>query len=155
MKKRALAAAVAGVSVLFGSAATAGAVPEGKNKADVVGAIERESDGTAEVRVRYVCQPQSSPLHVWVSAKQSADGKRDDRLMEEGSSQVAAAWLQSHPTEFTCNGRWHVQSFPIDTQEQGKGTLQRGRAWVQFCLTLEDGPEGVLLINRTEWVRVR
>ena len=62
-------------------------------------------DGTASGRARYVC-PEG--FHLWVSAKQSQDGRRDARLTEEGSSQVAAAWLQSHPEEFTCDGRWHT-----------------------------------------------
>jgi hypothetical protein len=72
----------------------------------------------------------------WVSAKQSGEGTPDRRLRLEGSSQFAAAWLQSHPSadSFICDGEWHTGTFGIDPAEQGWGELNQGHAWVQFCL---------------------
>ncbi len=108
--------------------------------------ITRNGDGTATVRATYIC-PEG--FHLWVSAKQSATGRYDGRLEEEGSSAVAAAWLQSHPDDFTCDGTRHTQSFTIDTEEQGFGALRRGVAWVQFCLIGEN-----TYISESSWVAV-
>ncbi len=52
---------------------------------------------------------------------------------------------------FTCDGVRRTQTFPIDTQEQGFGTLVRGLAYVQFCLV---SPDFELLISETRWVAV-
>ena len=67
-----------------------------------------------------------------MSAKQSSTGRYDPALEEEGSSQVAGAWLEAHPTDFTCDGTRHTQTFTITNQEQGFGSLGRGVAWIQF-----------------------
>jgi hypothetical protein len=68
--------------------------------------------------------------------KQSADRTADPMLATEGSSQVAAAWSQSHSGVLllTCDGMNHVTTFSVDQVEQGFGTLAKGDAWVQFCL---------------------
>jgi hypothetical protein len=133
----------------FALIAPAGAKPAGKQQAQVLGTVVTHDDGTATVRARYIC-PEG--FHLWVSAKQSADGTPDQRLRLEGSSQIAAAWLQSHPTPdtFTCDGKWHTDTFQIDTAEQGFGELQRGQAWVQFCLIGEN-----TFISEARWVAVR
>jgi hypothetical protein len=73
------------------------------------------------------------------------------RLEQEGSSQISAAWYEAHPTNFTCDGRSRSQTFTITNHEQGFGTLQRGLAYVQFCLV---SAEGELLISETRWVAV-
>jgi hypothetical protein len=36
-------------------------------------------------------------------------------------------------------GGKHEQTFTVDTQEQGFGELEKGQAWVQFCLFGGDG----------------
>lgn len=148
MKIRALAAAVA-VSVLapLGALATAGmASADPLANASVRNYIVRTGPGTATVTASYVC-PEG--FHLWVSAKQSSSGRYDGRLEGEGSSGVAGAWLQSHPTDFTCDGSRHTQTFTIDTLEQGFGSLRRGVAWVQFCLI------GVnTFISESQWVAV-
>ncbi len=62
-----------------------------------------------------------------------------DAEHELGSRADSAAWWQSHPQDFSCDGAWHTQSFVIDTTEQGFGDLEHGQAWVQFCLTGGEG----------------
>ena len=139
----------AAVVASLGAVVSADAAPEGKSQAQILGTVVTHDDGTASVTARYIC-PEG--FHLWVSAKQSEDGRPDQRLREEGSSQVAAAWLQSHPapSEFTCDGRWHRGTFDIDTAEQGFGELQKGQAWVQFCLIGEN-----TFISESRWVAVR
>ncbi len=88
---------------------------------------------------------------LWVSAKQVADGSRDPRLQQEGSSQIAAVWSDSHRNQVTCDGRTRLQVFTVDQQEPVFGTddpkstvygpLTRGWAWVQFCLFDANHPE--------------
>src|SRR4051812_26755681 len=115
-----------------GSAATAAP----KESAEILGTVVLSEGGnSATVRARYVC---SAPTHLWVSAKQSESGARDPRLTGEGSSEFAAGWLQNHPA-LDCDGRNHVQSFKVDNYtEYGFGTLKKGQAWVQFCMSRGD-----------------
>ena len=150
MKKTHLLVAMAAVAaVSLGGIASAGAAPAGKSQAEILGPVRTNDDGTATVKARYICP---DGFHLWVSAKQSEDGRPDQRLREEGSSQIAAAWLQSHPSpeQFTCDGEWHTDRFVIDTEEQGFGELQDGQAWVQFCLIGENA-----FISKSRWVAVR
>lgn len=119
-------------------------------KAEFVGKVKRHGD-EATLHIRYACNVGD---HLWVSVKQSADGKRDDRLTQWGSSEIAAAWWQSHRNEFTCDGRRRTQKFVVDTVEPGsKGALRKGEAWVQFCLTDMETEE--LEIYELGWVEVR
>jgi hypothetical protein len=127
-------------------AASGAATADPFANASVRNYIVRTGPGTAVVTASYVC-PEG--FHLWVSAKQSSSGRYDARLQAEGSSQVAGAWLQSHPTDFTCDGARHTQSFVIDTEEQGFGSLRRGVAWVQFCLIGEN-----TFISESDWVAV-
>ena len=150
MKKTYLLAAMAAIAVISLAVITpAGATPAGKQQAEILGPVVRNDDGTATVRARYIC-PEG--FHLWVSAKQSEKGTPDQRLRLEGSSQIAAAWLQSHPAPgtFTCDGKWHTDTFQIDTAEQGFGEFQQGQAWVQFCLIGEN-----TFISKSRWVSVR
>jgi hypothetical protein len=150
MKVRAFAAAAA-LSIVaplgaLASATTASATTVSVATATIRSYIVRNGDGSATLSASYTC-PEG--FHLWISAKQSADGRYDPALMGEGSSEVSAAWLQSHPVNFTCDGRSHTQSFVIDTSEQGFGTLQRGVAWAQFCLIGEN-----TFIFKGQWVAV-
>ena len=150
MKRRALAAAAA-FSILapLGALVNAGvatALP-GMN-ASIGSYITRTGFGSATMSAKYAC---GEGIHLWVSAKQAAGGRYDTRLTQEGSSRFSAAWLQSHPSNFTCDGATRNQSFTIDTEEQGFGTFVRGVAYVQFCLVSE---QGELLISETRWVAV-
>jgi hypothetical protein len=145
---RNLLAAAAVAAAPIAMMGPAGADTSTKAQAQVLGAIDAHDDGTASVTARYIC-PEG--FHLWVSAKQSADGQPDQRLRGEGSSQIAGAWVQSHPSpgSFTCDGTWHVDTFTIDTEEQGFGELQPGQAWVQFCLIGES-----TFISESRWVAV-
>ncbi len=117
MKRITVPAMVFAVALVAALPVGAGAAPADKSQAQVLGTVVTNDDGTASVRARYIC-PEG--FHLWVSAKQAEDGRRDARLTQEGSSEVAAAWLQSHPdpSQFTCDGRWHTGTFTIDTEEQ-------------------------------------
>ena len=153
MKVR-LALAVAALLLVGSLVATATASgPKKEPFAKAVGKVKRHKNGTATVKARYLC-PRGPNWHLWVSAKQAAGGKRDEAITHEGagSGHVPAAWLQSHPVTFKCNGKRHTQKFRIDTEEQGYGKLVKGHAWVQFCLI--DEPNEVFLIDQ-HWSKVR
>jgi hypothetical protein len=97
--------------------------------------IDRADASVGHVRAQYVCDTApTAQWHLWVSLKQNAGATHDPALEAEGSSQVAATWLQSHPVDVVCDGKRHVQTFTIDTLEQGFGEGQSGTGWVQFCL---------------------
>jgi hypothetical protein len=142
MRKRFAVAAslVATAALTLGVLAFAAqAAPPERNEATVIShvTIDKNDPSIAYVKARYTCQPEID--HLWVSVKQAADGSADPALLQDGSGfgHVAAAWLQAHPTNFTCDGKNHVQTFQVDTTEQGYGSLIRGQAYVQFCLTTE------------------
>jgi hypothetical protein len=153
VKKRHVFAAMAiALAIPVGSAFTASATPQGKTQAQVVGPVQLNGDGTATVTARYICQPEFD--HLWVSAKQVESRRPDKALGGEGSSQISAAWWQSHPVDLSCDGVWHTQSFVIDTTEQGFGDLEPGQAWVQFCLTGGEGFPPPLLDMSASWAAV-
>jgi hypothetical protein len=138
MKKgRLLIAAAALVSsASFVGMGTAGAAVPAFD-AKLLGPVHIDGDdpSVAHVRGKYVCDNvESAQWHLWVSLKQNADATQDPLLEQEGSSAVATTWVQSHPVDFVCDGRQHVQSFTIDTLEQGFGEAIKGEGWVQFCL---------------------
>ncbi len=130
--KRTLMMLAATAAAALSLAPAAGAAPA-QNTAEIIGVVKAGPGATATVRARYTCE---DGFHLWVSAKQVADRSRDAILEQEGSSQHAAGYLQSHPAPeaYTCDGRWHTDTFTIDTLERGKGELRKGEAWVQFCL---------------------
>jgi len=131
----ALAAVVAGV--LTALAGTASATPEGKWDAQILGNVQIDpSDPTvATFRAQYVC---TGDVGLWVSVKQTADRRPDPGLKDEGSSGISAGWLQSHRNPVTCDGVKHTDTFTVDKLEYGKGTLEPGQGYVQFCLTSAD-----------------
>lgn len=138
--------------VSLGGIGSAAATPKVKSQAQVLGPVVLNQDGTASVTARYIC---SEGFHLWVSAKQSADGRPDSRLQEEGSSQHAAGWMQRHPepSEFSCDGKWHTGTFTIVEDYWGTGqwdALKPGQAWVQFCLIGENE-----FISESRWAQVR
>ena len=152
-----LAVSAAALAVMAIAPLGASATPAAKSQAQVLGPVVLNDDGTATVRARYICQESD---HLWVSAKQVEDGRPDARLQGEGSSAVAANWMQSHPepSTFTCDGNWHTDSFVIETADFGPmapdwGALERGQAWVQFCL-LTTANENEF-ISDTRWIAVQ
>ena len=138
MRKRFTAVAV-GAMALVSPFVTAGSavadVPAFDAKVLGPVLIDRDDPSVAHVRAQYVCD-DAETWHLWVSLKQNEDGTHDEALEGEGSGggQVADTWLQSHPVDFVCDGKVHVQSFTIDTLEQGYGEATDGVGWVQFCL---------------------
>ena len=147
--KRILMTLAASTAAALSLVPAADAAPGATNRAEIIGVVKAGPDATATVRARYTCE---DGFHLWVSAKQVADRSRNPILEEEGSSQHAAGYLQNHPSPgtFTCDGRWHTDTFTIDKSEQGKGRLERGHAWVQFCLVGETS-----FISESRWVHVR
>jgi len=146
VKRIATLAAVAAALTAAVLPATAGAAPK-EPQAQILGTVQINGTSSALVTARYTC-PEG--VHLWVSAKQSADGSRDPRLTQEGSSAFSAAWLQNHPTAFTCDGTWRTGTFQVDLSEYGFGALRKGQAWVQFCLIGES-----TFLSESRWVAVR
>jgi hypothetical protein len=118
--------------------------------------MTRNSTEGPHIAALYRCTGEGT---LWVSVKQTADRKADPRLAEEGSSQIAAAWSDSHRNPVNCDGRLHVDEFTVDQVEpiftetgpgpaksEVYGPLAPGKAWVQFCLfddtTGPEGPDG-------------
>jgi hypothetical protein len=154
VKKRHLfAAAALALAIPLGGAMSAGATPKDKTQGQVIGTVRVTGEGRAEITARYICQPEFD--HLWVSAKQVADRHPDKVLQGPESSGASAAWFQSHPQNFTCDGTWHTDSFVIGdgSLEYGFGTLEHGQAWVQFCLTSEEDES--LLFMDTRWAAVK
>lgn len=144
----ALAAAVAPSAPAFAHSAPKPSFVE------VIGVVRQVDDSRALVHAKYRC---TGDPHVWVSVKQTADRKADPRLAQEGSSQIAAAWSQTHEADLDCDGRVHVDKFLVHqdevpegaTEPVGFGVLERGKAWVQFCLV--DTASGAILTMDNEF----
>lgn len=139
-----LAATAAAIAMAIGPSPASAAAVKDKTGAQILGTVSITGPGTATVRVRYSC---AEGQHLWVSAKQAASRRRDPRLEAEGSSAVSAAWLQSHPTTFTCDGRKRTETFTIDTLEQGFGSFAKGAVYVQFCLIGQN-----TFLSETKWL---
>jgi hypothetical protein len=108
---------------------------------------------SATLKVRYSCK---SGTTLWISLKQSKDGKKDPALKKEGSSKAAAAWWQSHRNKIKCDGQKHTKTFTVDKVEPGsKGKLKSGHAWLQFCVTKGEGESAKLTVSVARWVAVK
>jgi hypothetical protein len=145
-----LTIAVAVAFALFGAApAIAQDASFTVGDAAVLGPVHVRGD-VARVHVRYSCDVGN---HIWVSAKQSDGADRDPAVAAEGFGfgSTAGAWWQSHRGSFVCDGKRHTEWFTVDTVEPGsRGQLKRGWAWVQFCVTTDEGLTAV----RMQWSRV-
>jgi hypothetical protein len=132
--------------------AALGAGVDPNAKATFVGPIH-VTGKKATLSVRYQCRTGET---VWVSAKETKTGVSAARLMKEGSSRFAAGWWESHRNRFVCNGKPHTAVFTIDAVEKGsKGTLVRGSAWVQFCVTTGHTEKTtVLILSKSGWVKI-
>jgi hypothetical protein len=143
MKRRILAVLAVLAVAVIATAGVATAAPAGKSDAQVLGHVRIDpNDPTiAYVTARYICQGgMTEQTHLWVSVKQTAERSPDNRLKGEGSSEVSAAWSQSHPTgAVVCDGAWHTQTFTVSHAEYGFGALEQGQGYVQFCLFGGDG----------------
>jgi hypothetical protein len=137
------------VTAAFPLAASAQDGSDSHARAKFKGDLETSQGATqGTLRVKYRCDVGDT---LWISAKQVASGKKDLALTQEGSSQISAAWWQSHRNPVECDGRWHKTTFTLDTVEPGsKGTfVDDGNAYIQFCVT--KGEE--LTLSESGWVR--
>lgn len=150
--KRLLVGVVAALLLLAAPALGQGTNGPNIGKGRFVSHLVRDH-GQAAIYVRYNC---AEGTHVWVSAKQTANGKRDSALKKEGSSAVAATWYQSHREYYRCDGKTHGNWFYIDKLEPGsKGKLRKGQAWIQFCVTSgETEADTKLIVVHVGWVKV-
>ena len=152
---RRLAAVVAvSVSGVVGLAAPAVAKPAERPAFPRVIGVVKINHGDARqaiIKARYLCHGEGS---LWVSVKQVADRTADPRLAEEGSSQISAAWSDSHRNPVVCDGKAHTTKFAVDQEEpyfdetgpQGPksdvyGPLAKGYGWTQFCLFDDNNTE--------------
>jgi hypothetical protein len=165
MKKLILVALAA--TTLLG-AAPGSALAAKQPFADVVSHVKLKQDGTATVQARYMCEAST---HMWVSAKQTADGSVDPTLEAEGSSGAAAAWMDTNDwvtvgedtfpvssgdEQLVCDGRTHSQSVTIDVTNApwgSWGALKAGMAWVQWCIV--EGSEDGEFVSDQRWVTVK
>jgi hypothetical protein len=141
-KKYAIAGVLALVLATGFGTVSAGASPtiikSGGAKAVVLGYvhIDPSNPAIASLTATYTCPTGEG--HLFVSAKQVANGRPDPALKLEGSSSISSGWLERHPgpDEFTCDGTWHTGTFEFDSfTEYGFGTLVPGQVYVQFCLS--------------------
>jgi hypothetical protein len=164
--KKLITVAVAATALL--GAAPGSAVAAQEPFAQVISHVKLAKDGTATVRARYMCEAST---HLWVSAKQTADGSIDPTLESEGSSGAAAAWMDTNDwtivggepvpvssgdEQLICDGRTHSQSITIDVTNAPWGSwdaLQAGMAWVQWCI-VEEAENGEFISDQ-RWVRVK
>src|SRR4051794_13642493 len=114
-RSRLLPVAAAAFAAAVPMAASATAAAPAPAKAKFMSDIKVNGD-TATLKVRYRCYVGE---HLWISAKQTANGRTTTALRGEGSSQVAATWYQTHREGFVCDGVQQTQTFTIDKVEPG------------------------------------
>ena len=93
----------------------------------------------ASVLARYRCHGGDAGTHLWVSLKQGGgiDGRTAEELSRQpGTGGTARAWYDTNAVDramltLTCDGRWQVQRYTLTPQ---KGRLERGTAFLQYCL---------------------
>ena len=112
------------------------------------------ADGdAASVRAKYRCAPETEMTHLWVSVKQGGDGD----LTAEGSGATAKAWYDTNMVEgepeVVCDGRWQTVDVPI-AKHAHKSQLERGEAYVQFCLYTMKG-EDMQFASVNRWSTVK
>ncbi|MFL5864489.1 MAG: hypothetical protein ACJ780_27620 [Solirubrobacteraceae bacterium] len=150
IKRAMLALAVAATAVAIPVAGAQGGILGTKAHAKFGRPLHIKAAGKkGKLKVSYNCDQGDA---LWISAKQTKTGARDDALKKEGSSKVAATWLDSHRNPIRCDGARHTARFVVDKVEKGtKGKLRPGLAWVQFCITLN---EKKLTLSHSHWVEV-
>jgi hypothetical protein len=93
----------------------------------------------ATVLAKYRCYGGDEGTHLWVSLKQGGDiDKYSAKKLAnmEGTSALARSWYDTNVVDpstvtLTCDGTWQVQRYTLGRE---KGTLVKGRAFLQFCL---------------------
>jgi len=110
---------------------------------------------SAFVTAKCRCSPATEATHLWVSVKQ---GGAD--LDGEGSGGRATSWYDTNVTTggeyeipVTCDGTWQHQTVEV-ARYAHKQALQRGTAYVQFCLYTIEG-EDFLSASSNGWEKVK
>jgi hypothetical protein len=121
-----------------GPAAAANPPPTAAPKGIVV--VDPTNPNQAYVQATYTCYggTANGENHLWVSVKQ---GSGD--LSQEGSSSIATAWYDAHPSNRTCNGKSQTTVFTI-FREPGWAQLVPGSGYMQFCLIPTTGPPAIV-----------
>jgi hypothetical protein len=161
--RKLLPLALVATSLCLALPGNASAAP--KAQATILGIVS-VSGNEATVRARYVCYEAK---HLWVSAKQTASGRRDPALEQENSSAAAANWMDTNvwgsgppfstgDAQLRCDGRKRTDTFTIRTSSApwgSWGALKKGMAWVQFCITPSPGQNSQEFATDQRWVTVK
>ena len=151
--KRIAAAAATALAVAVTPAFAAEQGAPAKTATPLASAVVAKDKASAKLKVRYSCKTGET---LWISLKQTKSGKKSKALKAEGSSEAAAAWWQSHRNPIKCDGAKHTKKFTVDKVEEGsKGTLRKGQAWLQFCVTKGEGEDAQLTVSVAKWVSVK
>jgi hypothetical protein len=108
----------------------------------------------ASVLAKFRCFGGEEGTHLWVGVKQDGED-----LEGHASSARARAYYDTNyrwaedPAGQTidCDGAWHATRYTVKLVE-GKGLLERGSAWVQFCAF--DNRGNMASVNGWKTVRV-
>jgi hypothetical protein len=160
-KSIALAAAAATLAApLIASAPVSAAVSTGAPEVAWVNPNVRVVGDSAFVTAKYRCSPATDATHLWVSVKQGGTG-----LDGEGSGGTAQSWYDTNVTRggtweepgpeipVTCDGTWQHQTVEVQRYAD-KRPLERGAAYVQFCLYTIEGEE-VLSATENRWATAK
>ena len=138
-----LAAGAVAVLVPLTAAPAGAAVSTGAPEVQWVNQNVRVVGDSAFVTAKLRCSPATEMTHLWVSVKQ---GGTD--LEGEGSGERAQAWYDTNVARgeegaeipVTCDGTWQHQTVEV-VRYAGKRALERGPAYVQFCLYTAEGEQ--------------
>jgi hypothetical protein len=149
MKKLLPTLAIALLAVGLPTAATAGGGPA---KSSFSGTLVAQDESSSTIRVTYRCHEGEN---LWIAAKQNADADKSTDFSTPESSGKAAVMQHSHRNPITCDGKTRTATFIVDTVEWGWGTIEKGWAWIQFCVSFGEGPDGDIELYDMGWVRSR
>jgi len=153
-------AATAAVASAATAAAGHAGVSTGAPEVAWVNTNVRVAGDSAFVTAKYRCSPATDATHLWVSVKQGGTG-----LDGEGSGGTAQSWYDTNVTRggtweepgpeipVTCDGRWQHQTVEVQRYAD-KQPLERGAAYVQFCLYTIEG-EQVLSATENRWATAK
>jgi hypothetical protein len=145
LKRTATVTALAG-SVVLGLAGVAHASPPAYHLPEVAWVHDVDAGpNSATLHAKYRCWGGNVGTHLWVSLKQGGGIKGDPNALaqQEGTSAMANAWYDSHPTRVICNGTWQLQKFTVNRELANPQNpshpaawkpLKNGPAFLQFCL---------------------
>ena len=158
--KKSITVAAATVALLVPAAPASAAVSTGAPEVARVNNNVRVVGDSAFVTAKYRCSAATEMTHLWVSVKQGGIG-----LDGEGSGGTADSWYDTNvarggtPEEpgpeiaVTCDGTWQHQTVEVQRYAD-KRALERGSAYVQFCLYTIEG-ENFYGATDNSWAKVK